>query len=147
MLIVCPNFLDASEKASTIVCISLTSSQVVLVFSVKCATLISALSGLYVDAIPMSLKAWSSIADSKKEKSVGDSTPPCLTPFVALKESQTSPPRQTLAIIPVCRDSIIVVNFSGHPYLLSSCHSMILPTVSKAFVKSTNAVVGHALFL
>ena len=88
----------------------------------------------------MSLKASSSIADRNIEKSVGASTHPCLTPFVIANISETSPPFLTFTIIPVCRLSIIVVNFSGHPYFLSSCHSPVLPTVSNAFVKSTNTI-------
>ena len=67
----------------------------------------------------------------------GASTHPCLTLFVIANVSETSPPFLTFTIIPVCRLSIMVVNFSGHPYFLSSCHSPVLPTVSNAFVKST----------
>ena len=74
------------------------------------------------------------------EKSVGASTQAWLTPFVKLNYSETSPPTLTFAIIPVCRASIIVVNFSGHPYFLSSCHSLVLPTVSNALLKSTNTM-------
>ena len=70
----------------------------------------------------MYLKASSSIADRNIEKSVGSSTHPCLTPFVIANVSETSPPF-LFTIIPVCRLSIMVVNFSGHPYFLSSCHS------------------------
>ena len=89
---------------------------------------------------PMSRKALSSIADRKMEKSVGASTQPCLTPFVTLNDSETSPPTLTVAIIPVCSASIIVVNFSGQPYFFSSCHSPVLPTVSNALLKSTNTM-------
>ena len=78
----------------------------------------------------MSLKASSSIADRKIEKSVGVSTHPCLTPFVIEKLSETSPPFLTF----------MVVNFSGHPYFLSSSHSLVFPTVSNAFVKSTKTI-------
>ena len=78
----------------------------------------------------MSRKASTSIAERKMEKSVGANTQPCLTPFVTLNDSETSPPTLTYAIIPVCRASIIVVTFSGHPFFLSSCHSPVLPTVS-----------------
>ena len=88
----------------------------------------------------MSLKASSSIADINIEKSVGASTHPCLTPFVITNVSDISPPFLTFTIIPVCRLSIIVMNFSGHPYFLSSCHSPFLPTVSNAFVKSTKTI-------
>ena len=88
----------------------------------------------------MPRKASTSIADRKMEKSVGASTQPCLTPLVTPNVSETSPPTLTFAIIPVCRPSIMVVNFSGHPYFLSSCHSPALPTVSNAFVKSTNTM-------
>ena len=89
----------------------------------------------------MSRKASSSIADRKMEKSVGASTQPCLTPFVTLNVSETPPPPTLIfAIIPVCRASIIVVNFSGHPYFLSSCHSPVLRTVSNALLKSTNTM-------
>ena len=88
----------------------------------------------------MSLKASSSIADKNMEKSVGARTHPCLTPFVIENVSETSPPFLTFTIIPVCRLSIRVVNFSGHPYFLSSCNSPVLPTVSNAFVKSTNTI-------
>ena len=88
----------------------------------------------------MSLKASSSIADRNIEKSVGASTHPCLTPFVIANVSETYPPFLTFIIIPVCRLSIMVVNSSGHPYSLSSCHSPVLPTVSNAFVKSTNTI-------
>ena len=80
----------------------------------------------------------SSIADREMEKSVGASTQPCLTPFVTLNDFETSSPTLTFAIIPVCSASIIVVNFSGQPYFLSSCHSPVLPTVSNALLKSTN---------
>ena len=89
---------------------------------------------------PMSRKASSSIADRKMEKSAGASTQPCLTSFVTLNDSETSPPTLTFAIIPVCSASIIVVNFSGQPYFLSSCHSPVLPTVSNALLKSTNTI-------
>ena len=63
---------------------------------------------------------------------------PCLTPFVTLNDSETSPPTLTFAIILVCRASIIVVNFSGHPYFLSNFHSPVHPTVSNTLLKSTN---------
>ena len=46
-------------------------------------------------------------------KSMGASTHPCLTPFVILNVSETSPPFLTLTIIPVCRLSIMVLNFFG----------------------------------
>ena len=79
----------------------------------------------------------------KMEKSVGASTQPCLTPFVTLNDSNTSPQTLMFASIPVCRASIIVVNFSGHPYFLSSCHSPVLPTVSNALLKSTNTMYSY----
>ena len=88
----------------------------------------------------MSRKPSSSIAYRKMEKSVGASTQPCLTPFVTLNDSETSPPTVTFAIIPVCRASIIVGNFSGQPNFLSSCHSPVLPTVLNALLKSTNTM-------
>ena len=88
----------------------------------------------------MTLKASSSIANKNIEKSVGASTHPCLTPFVIANVSETSPPFLTFTIIPVCRHPIMVVNFSGHPYFLSSCNSPVLPTVSNAFVKPTNTI-------
>ncbi|KAK2165255.1 hypothetical protein NP493_1376g01049 [Ridgeia piscesae] len=72
----------------------------------------------------MSLKASSSFVYRKMEKS----------------DSETSPPTLTFAIIPVCRASIIIVNFSGHPYFVSSCHNPVLPTVSNALLKSTNTM-------
>ena len=84
----------------------------------------------------MSLKASSSIADRNIEKS----THPCLTPFVIANVSDTSHPLLTFTNIPVCRLSIMVVNFSGHPYFLSTSHSPVLPTVSNAFVKSTTTI-------
>ena len=68
---------------------------------------------------------------------MGASTQPCLTPFVTLNDSETSPPTLTFAIIPVSIASIIVVNFSGHPYFLSFCHSPVSPTVLNALLKST----------
>ena len=68
------------------------------------------------------------------------SSQPCLTTFVTLNDSETSSLTLTFAIIPVCTASIIVVNFSGHPYFLSSCHSPVFPTVSNALLKSTNAM-------
>ena len=71
---------------------------------------------------------------------MGASTHPCLTPCVIAKVSQTSPPFLTFTIIPVCKFFIMVVNFSGHPYFLSSYHSPVLPTVSNAFVKSTKTI-------
>ena len=71
---------------------------------------------------------------------MGASTQHCLTQFVTLNDSETSPQTLTFAIIPVCRASIIVVNFSGHPYFISSCHSPVLPTVSNALLKSTNTM-------
>ena len=82
----------------------------------------------------------SSNADRKMEKSVGACTQPCLTSFVTFNDSETSPPTLTFAIIQVCRPSIIVANFSGHPYFLSSCYSPVLPTVSNALRKSTNTM-------
>ncbi|KAK2182471.1 hypothetical protein NP493_351g00064 [Ridgeia piscesae] len=72
----------------------------------------------------MSRKASSSIADRKLEKS----------------DSETSPPTLTFTIIPVCRASITVVNFSIHPYFLSSCHNPVLPAVSNVLLKSTNTM-------
>ena len=86
----------------------------------------------------MSRKASTSITDRKMEKSMGASKQPCLTPFVTLNE--TSPPTLTFAIIPVCSFSIIVVNFSGQPYFLSSCHSPVLATVSNDLLNSTNTM-------
>ena len=97
------------------------------------------MSGLYVPS-PMSRKALSSIGDRKMEKSMGARTQPFLTPFVTLNDSETSPPTLTFAIILVSSASIIVVNFSGQPYFLSSCHSPVLPTVSNALLKSTNTM-------
>ena len=88
----------------------------------------------------MSRKASWSIADRKTEKSMAASIQPYLTPFVTLNDSEISPPTLTFAIIPVCRASIIVMNFSGHPYFLSSCHSPVLPTVSNALLKLTNTM-------
>ena len=88
----------------------------------------------------MSRKASSSIADRNIEKSMGAITHPCLTPFVIANVSETSTPFLTFTIIPVCRLSIMVVNFSGHPYFLNSCHSPVFPTVSNAFVKSTKTI-------
>ena len=76
----------------------------------------------------MSLKAYSSIAY------------PYLTPFVIANVFETSPLVLMLTIIPVCSLSIMVVNFSGHPYCLSSYHNPVLPTVSNAFVKSTKRI-------
>ena len=74
------------------------------------------------------------------EKSVGASTQPCLTPFVTLNDFETYPPTLIFAIIPICIASIFVVNFSGHPYFLSSCHRPVLPTVSNALLKSTDTM-------
>ena len=91
----------------------------------------------------MSLKALSSIVDRKIEKSVWASTQPCLTPFVTMNDSDTSPPKLTFAIIPVCIALIIVANFSGQPYFLSSCHILALPTVSNALLKSTNTMCSR----
>ena len=71
---------------------------------------------------------------------MGASTHPCLTPFVTLNDSETSPQTLTVAIISVCSASIIVVHFSGQPYFFSSCHSPVLPTVSNALLKSTNTM-------
>ena len=88
----------------------------------------------------MSLKASSSIADRNIKKSVEASTHPCLTPFVIANVSETSTPFLTFTIIPVCRLYIMVVNFSGHPYFLSSCHNTVLSTVLNSFVKSTKTI-------
>ena len=85
-------------------------------------------------------KASSSVGDSKMEKSAGAGTQPFLTPFITLNDFEISPPTLTFAIIPVCRDSIIVMNFSGQPYFLSSCHSSVLPTVSNTLLKSINTM-------
>ena len=71
---------------------------------------------------------------------MGTNTQPCLTPFVTPNDSETSSPTLTFAIIPVCSASISVVNLSGQPYFLSSCHSPVLPTVSNALLKSTNTM-------
>ena len=68
-----------------------------------------------------------------------------MTPFVKLNDSETSPPTLTFAIIPVCRASIIVVNFSGHPYFLSGCQ--VLPIVSNALLKSTKYHVQWSVLL
>ena len=75
------------------------------------------------------------------------STQPCLTPFMTLNDSKTSLPTLTFAIIPVCSALIIVVNFSGHAYFLSSCHSPVIPTVSNALLKSTNTCVQWSVLL
>ena len=88
----------------------------------------------------MTRKASSSIAYRKMKKCVGACTQPCLNPFVALTESETSPPTLAFAIIPVYRVSTILVNFSGYAYFLSSCHSPVLPTLSNALLKSTNTM-------
>ena len=87
----------------------------------------------------MSRKASSTIADRKMEKSTGASIQSCLTTFVTLIDSETSP-TLTFTIIPVCSASIIVVNFPGQPYFLSSCHSPVLPTVSNTLLKSPNTM-------
>ena len=73
-------------------------------------------------------------------RSVGRSTPPWLTPFVTLHDSETYPQTLTFAIIPVCRALSIIVNFSGHPYFLSSCYWPVLPTISNALLKSTKTM-------
>ena len=66
----------------------------------------------------MSLKASSRIADRER------------------RGSQYAPLLDT-----VCYSkSIRVVNFSGHPYFTSSCHSHVFTTVSNAFVKSTETM-------
>ena len=126
---------------------SLASIFVVFVFALKCATVKRSAfwrDWMYIPS-PMYLKASSRIADKNIEKSVGASTHPCLTPFVIENVSETSPPFLTFTIIPVCRLSIMVVNFSGHPYFLSSCHSPVLPTVSNTIIKSTKTEVDPAL--
>ena len=69
---------------------------------------------------------------------MGTSTQPCFTPCIRLNDSETSPPTLTFAITLVYRASFIVVNFSGHPHFLSSCHSPVLPIISNALLKSTN---------
>ena len=74
----------------------------------------------------MSRKASSRIADRKMEKNVRAYPQPCLTPFMTLKDSDTSSPALTFAIIPVCSASSIVVNYSGQSYFRSSCHSPVL---------------------
>ena len=74
------------------------------------------------------------------EKIVRASIQHCLSPFETLSHSETSHPTLPFAIIPVYRASIIVVNFSGHPYFLSGCRSPVLPTVSNALLMSTNAI-------
>ena len=125
---------------------------------------------------------------------MGASTQPCLTPFVTLNDSETSPPILTFAITPVrrltyssssspvghkattifrhkvlslaeasphdspislssaitvCRHVIFGrprflfpggVNFSGHPYFLSSCHNPVIPTVSNPLLKTANTM-------
>ena len=88
------------------------------VFALNCKNCI--LERLAVYSVPMSLKASSIIADRLIEKSVGTSTHPCLTPFVIAHVSEISPPFLPFTIIPVYRLSIMVVNFSWHPYFLSS---------------------------
>ena len=86
-------------------------------------------------------EASSNIADRKMEKSVGAaSTHPRMTAFVTLNDYETSAPTLTFGIVPVCRSSLIVMIFSGHPYYLSSCHTSVLPTVSNALLKSTNTL-------
>ena len=114
----------------------------VFVFALKCA--IVKKSAFWRELMwipsPMSLKVSSSMADRNIEKIMGASTHPCLTPFVIANVSETSPPFIPFTIIPVCRLCIMVVNFSGHPYFLRSCHSPVLPTVSNAFVKSTKTI-------
>ena len=154
MFIFRPNFFDASENASTIVCIcsaecatgplssanssSLISIRVVLIFALRCATLNMSAAGWTPPS--MSRKASSSIGDSKMEMSVGPSIQPFLTIFVTLNDFETSRRTLTFAIIPVCRASIIFVKFSGQPYFLSSCLSSVLPTVSTALLKSIYAM-------
>ena len=158
ILILRPNFDDALANASTIlwissaewaICVmssaksgSFTSIIVVFVFALKCETVKR--SAFWRDwmltPFPMSLKVSSSIDDIKIENIVGASRHPCLTPFVITNVYETCPPFLTLTIIPVCRIYIMVGNFSGHPYFLSSCHSPGLPTMSNAFVKSIKTI-------
>ena len=88
----------------------------------------------------MSRKPSSSIYNSTVEKSVGASTQSCLTPFVTLNDLETSPPTPTFATIPICRASIIVVNFSGHPYFHSSCYCSVIPNVLNVLLNSTNVM-------
>ena len=82
---------------------------------------------------PMSLKASSSIAEKEMEKSVGASTHTCLTSFVIANVSEMCPPSTKLTIIPAWKFYIVVVNLSGHPYILSSNHIPIPSTVSNSF--------------
>ena len=58
---------------------------------------------------------------------------------MTLNDSETSPSTLTFAIILVCSASITVTN-SRQPYFLSSCHSLVLPTVLNALLKSTNTM-------
>ena len=69
------------------------------------------------------------------EKSAGASTQPCLTPF-----SDEMIPSLALVIIQMCNDS--TSEFVGAS-ILSSFQSRVLPTVSHAFVKSTNLSSMH----
>ena len=76
---------------------------------------------------------------------MGASTHHCWTPFVIANVLGTSPPFLTFTIIPVCRFSIMVVNFSGHPYFLSSCHCPVLPMASNAKDNIQKLILLYAL--
>ena len=114
---------------------SLISIRIVLIFFLKLNRSAISLDCMSTSS-PMSRKASSSFADRNMDKSVGPSTQSCLTSFFTLNDSETSA-MLSFAIIPVCRASIIVVNFSGHTYVVSSCHSLIHPTVSNALLTNT----------
>ena len=74
----------------------------------------------------------------KMAKSIGASTQLCLTPFVTLNASETSPPTLTFASIPVCRASIDhSCELLWTSIIHSSFHSPVRPTVLNALLEST----------
>ena len=155
VLIVKPKLLQASEKMSTLRCISVSEvvlspqssanrrsfmeSVETLVFAWSLLRLKTDPSILYLIPIPTlaSLKASVNIAENMRLNRVGAKTQPCFTPFVTAKGAEASPLSCTLAIIPSWNWRVMVMNFLGQPYFSMILQRPSLLTVSKALVRST----------
>ena len=70
------------------------------------------------------------------QNSSGASTQRCLVPLAISKSPDTSPSSMTCPCMPLWKDCMILINFSGQPIFLSTCQSPNLFTESKALVRS-----------
>ncbi|CAJ0962664.1 unnamed protein product [Ranitomeya imitator] len=86
------------------------------------------------------LKASLNIAENSILNRVGGSTPPCFTPFVTGKASDSSPSFTTFTIMPSWNCRTIEMNLLEQSNFAMIFHRPSLLTVSKAWVKSTKLI-------